>query len=55
MLAVPNGYIILDMEDLCENNSITNSSVFKFSISAGNKVALSNEEVDLVGDRPFYN
>ncbi len=55
MLAVPNGCIILDIEDLRENNNITKDSVFKFSISAGNKAALSNEEADLVGDRPFYN
>lgn len=55
MLTVPNGCIILDIEDLIENNDLTDSSVFKFSISAGNKTALSDEESDLVGDRPFYN
>lgn len=55
MLTVPNGCIVLDLEDMRENNHITNNSIFKFSIAEGNKAALSSEESDIIGDRPFYN
>ena len=55
MLTVSNGFVLLDLEDLCENNNITSNSVFKFSITVGNKSALSSEESDIIGDRPLYN
>lgn len=55
MLTASNGFVLLDLEDLCENNNITSDSVFKFSITVGNKSALSSEESDIIGDRPLYN
>lgn len=54
-LKTSNGYVVVDLEDLQDDVKLTNDSVLRFSISVGNKSALTAEEADIIGDRPFYN